>query len=139
MFHRMFGRRKSPVNEEEAADAEEATEEKPDDICNDGFVVLGEFVTDDMSGVLAICKMLFENLLLVSHEEVTRTDVFPVPCFHTFCFISVLPPNFLPSFVSPFASSNQIDLNYPYYTYMSSPAMGTLPLCTHSSNCWGSV
>lgn len=41
MFHRMFGRRKSPVNEEEPADAVEATEEKPEVVSNDGFVVIG--------------------------------------------------------------------------------------------------
>lgn len=42
MFHRMFGRRKSPVNEEEEpVDAVEATEEKPESVTNDGFVMLG--------------------------------------------------------------------------------------------------
>lgn len=47
MFHRMFGRRKSPVNEEEEpVDAVEATEEKPENVTNDGFVML-----DDSSGL----------------------------------------------------------------------------------------
>ena len=37
----MFGRRKSPADEEETADAVEATEEKPENISTDGFVVIG--------------------------------------------------------------------------------------------------
>lgn len=45
MFHRMFGRRKSPVNEEETAEAVEASEEKPEYIINDGFVVVGDSAT----------------------------------------------------------------------------------------------
>ena len=38
---RLFGRRKSAAEGEETADAVEATEEKPEEVSQDGFVLLG--------------------------------------------------------------------------------------------------
>ncbi|MPC62520.1 hypothetical protein E2C01_056604 [Portunus trituberculatus] len=39
---RLFGRRKSAAEEEETSDAVEATEEKPEEVSQDGFVLLDD-------------------------------------------------------------------------------------------------
>ncbi|XP_068247362.1 uncharacterized protein [Palaemon carinicauda] len=42
MFSRMFGRRRSPAEDEAPNPAVEATEEQPDEVNNDGFCLIGD-------------------------------------------------------------------------------------------------
>ena len=68
MFQRMFGRRRSPVEGESGpVSAVEATEERPDEINCDGFIVLGMYSTSSVYHI-SFLKLLYLYTLTCIHH-----------------------------------------------------------------------